>query len=105
MNILLNAGQAIRERGIVTVSTSLDGEHVVVAIGDDGVRIPEELLPKIFDPFFTTKPVGTGTGLGLAISYGLIKKHHGTIDVTSTPGEGTLFLIRLPLRQPGSNKA
>jgi signal transduction histidine kinase len=49
--------------------------------------------------------VGTGTGLGLAISYGLIKKHHGTIDVTSTPGEGTLFLIRLPLRQPGSNKA
>lgn len=105
MNILLNAGQAIRERGIVTVSTSLDGEHVVVAIGDDGVGIPEELLPKIFDPFFTTKPVGTGTGLGLAISYGLIKKHHGTIDVTSTPGEGTLFLIRLPLRQPGSNKA
>jgi two-component system NtrC family sensor kinase len=104
MNILLNAGQAIRERGIVTVSTSLDGEHVVVAIGDDGVGIPEELLPKIFDPFFTTKPVGTGTGLGLAISYGLIKKHHGTIDVTSTPGEGTLFLIRLPLRQPGSNK-
>ena len=104
MNILLNAGQAIRERGIVTVSTSLDGDHVVVAIGDDGVGIPEELLPKIFDPFFTTKPVGTGTGLGLAISYGLIKKHHGTIDVTSTPGEGTLFLIRLPLRQPGSNK-
>ena len=105
MNILLNAGQAIRERGIVTVSTSLDGDHVVVAIGVDGVSIPEELLPKIFDPFFTTKPVGTGTGLGLAISYGLIKKHHGTIDVTSTPGEGTLFLIRLPLRQPGSNKA
>jgi len=83
MNILLNAGQAIKERGIVTVSTSLDGDHVVVAIGDDGIGIPDDLLPKIFDPFFTTKPVGTGTGLGLAISYGLIKKHHGSIDVTT----------------------
>ncbi|MEZ5456750.1 MAG: ATP-binding protein [Lysobacteraceae bacterium] len=102
MNILLNAGQAIKERGIVTVSTSLDGDHVVVAIGDDGIGIPDDLLPKIFDPFFTTKPVGTGTGLGLAISYGLIKKHHGSIDVTSTPGEGTLFLIRLPITQPGA---
>lgn len=102
MNILLNAGQAIKERGIVTVSTSLDGDHVVVAIGDDGIGIPDDLLPKIFDPFFTTKPVGTGTGLGLAISYGLIKKHHGSIDVTSTPGEGTLFLIRLPISQPGA---
>lgn len=102
MNIHLNAGQAIKERGIVTVSTSLDGDHVVVAIGDDGIGIPDDLLPKIFDPFFTTKPVGTGTGLGLAISYGLIKKHHGSIDVTSTPGEGTLFLIRLPITQPGA---
>lgn len=100
MNILLNAGQAIAERGIVTVSTSVDGDSVVVAIGDDGIGIPEDVLPRIFDPFFTTKPVGTGTGLGLAISYGLIKKHHGTIDVTSTPGEGTLFLIRLPITQP-----
>jgi two-component system NtrC family sensor kinase len=100
MNILLNAGQAIAERGIVTVSTSVDGDHLVIAIGDDGVGIPEDVLPRIFDPFFTTKPVGTGTGLGLAISYGLIKKHHGSIDVTSTPGEGTLFLIRLPITQP-----
>jgi two-component system, NtrC family, sensor kinase len=100
MNILLNAGQAIAERGIVTVSTSVDGDHVVVAIGDDGAGIPEDVLPRIFDPFFTTKPVGTGTGLGLAISYGLVKKHHGNIDVTSTPGEGTLFLIRLPITQP-----
>lgn len=100
MNILLNAGQAIQERGIVTVSTSVDGDHVVIAIGDDGAGIPEDVLPRIFDPFFTTKPVGTGTGLGLAISYGLVKKHHGTIDVTSTAGEGTLFLIRLPIKQP-----
>ena len=102
MNVLLNAGQAIAERGIVTVSTSVDGDHIVVAIGDDGAGIPEDVLPRIFDPFFTTKPVGTGTGLGLAISYGLVKKHHGNIDVTSTPGEGTLFLIRLPIKQPES---
>jgi len=99
MNILLNAGQAIAERGIVTVSTSLDGDHVVIAFGDDGEGIPDDVLPRIFDPFFTTKSVGAGTGLGLAISYGLIKKHHGSIDVTSTPGEGTLFLIRLPITQ------
>jgi two-component system NtrC family sensor kinase len=105
MNILLNAGQAIAERGIVTVSTSLDGDHVVIAIGDDGAGIPEDVLPRIFDPFFTTKPVGTGTGLGLAISYGLVKKHHGSIDVTSTPGEGTLFLIRLPITQPKGEAA
>ncbi len=100
LNILMNAGQAITERGIVTVSTGQTGNKVWIAIGDDGEGIPAEVLPRIFDPFFTTKPVGSGTGLGLAISYGIIVKHHGTIEITSVPGEGTLMRIELPVEQP-----
>jgi two-component system, NtrC family, sensor kinase len=100
LNILMNAGQAIAERGIITVSTGQSGDKVWIAIGDDGEGIPADVLPRIFDPFFTTKPVGSGTGLGLAISYGIITKHHGTIDITSVPGEGTLMRIELPIEQP-----
>ena len=100
MNVLMNAGQAIKEHGVITVSTGHDGDSVWIAIGDDGEGIPEDVLPRIFDPFFTTKPVGTGTGLGLAISYGIIAKHHGKIDITSVPQQGTLLRIELPVRQP-----
>ena len=100
LNILMNAGQAIADRGIVTVSTGVSGDKVWIAIGDDGEGIPADVLPKIFDPFFTTKPVGSGTGLGLAISYGIVTKHHGTIEITSDPGEGTLMRIELPIKQP-----
>ncbi|HJU40184.1 MAG TPA: ATP-binding protein [Tahibacter sp.] len=100
MNILMNAAQAIGEQGIITISTGTDGSHVWVAIGDDGEGIPEANLSRIFDPFFTTKPVGKGTGLGLAISYGIVTKHNGRIDVTSTPGQGSMFRIVLPVKQP-----
>ncbi len=100
LNILMNAGQAIADRGIITVSTGVSGDKVWIAIGDDGEGIPAEVLPRIFDPFFTTKPVGSGTGLGLAISYGIVTKHHGTIEITSDPGEGTLMRIELPIEQP-----
>lgn len=100
LNILMNAGQAITERGIITVTTGQAGDKVWIAIGDDGAGIPADVLPRIFDPFFTTKPVGSGTGLGLAISYGIVTKHHGTIEITSVPGEGTLMRIELPIEQP-----
>jgi len=100
MNVLMNAGQAIRDQGIITVTTSVAGERVRVDIGDDGEGIPPDVLPRVFDPFFTTKPVGSGTGLGLAISYGIVSKHHGTIEVSSTPGQGTLLRIELPIAQP-----
>jgi len=99
LNMLVNAGQAIAERGVISVATALEGDEVVITIGDDGVGIPAEVLPMIFDPFFTTKPVGTGTGLGLSISYGIINKHHGRIEVSSTVGQGTQFRIHLPVRQ------
>jgi signal transduction histidine kinase len=100
LNVLMNAGQAIADRGIITVSTGQTGDKVWIAIGDDGEGIPADVLPRIFDPFFTTKPVGSGTGLGLAISYGIVTKHHGNIEITSVPGEGTLMRIELPIEQP-----
>ena len=100
LNILMNAGQAIKAQGMITVSTGCVEDRVWIAIGDDGDGIPPDVLPRIFDPFFTTKPVGTGTGLGLAISYGIVTKHHGTIEVTSVPEQGTLMRIELPIEQP-----
>ncbi len=73
---------------------------VVCKIGDTGRGIEPEHLDKIFDPFFTTKEVGQGTGLGLSISYSIIEKHGGHIDVESTPGQGTTFILTLPVSQP-----
>ena len=100
MNILMNAGQAIRERGVITVSTGRSADKIWISISDDGEGIPADVLPRIFDPFFTTKPVGSGTGLGLSISYGIVLKHGGTIEAVSVPGEGTSMRIELPIEQP-----
>ncbi|WP_313172293.1 ATP-binding protein [Stenotrophomonas sp.] len=100
MNLLLNAGHAIAERGNIVVSTGVSGDEVWVEFKDNGAGISPELRQRIFDPFFTTKPVGSGTGLGLSISYGIINKHHGRIDLDSTVGEGSCFRIVLPIRQP-----
>ena len=100
LNILVNAGHAIEQRGQITITTRAEGEHVFVEISDTGKGIAQEHLARVFEPFFTTKPIGKGTGLGLSISYGIIQKHNGTIDVRSEVGVGTTFLIKLPLRQP-----
>ncbi len=100
MNMLLNAGHAIAERGHIVVSTGVDGDEVWIEFQDNGSGISPELRQRIFDPFFTTKPVGSGTGLGLSISYGIVNKHHGRIDLDSTVGEGSRFRIVLPIRQP-----
>jgi len=75
-------------------------DRAMIRILDNGLGIPEAVQRRLFDPFFTTKPVGKGTGLGLSISYQIVvDKHHGTLDCISTPGEGTEFVISLPLRQ------
>lgn len=98
VNILINAGQSIKEKGKITIKTYAEGERVFVEISDTGAGIPEENLNKIFDPFFTTKEPGKGTGLGLSIVYGIIKKHNGDIRVKSRMGEGTTFIIELPVK-------
>jgi signal transduction histidine kinase len=100
MNLLMNALQALPERGTIAVRSGAAGEEAWIEVSDTGVGIAPENLSKIFDPFFTTKPVGEGTGLGLSLAYGVIEKHHGRIEVSSEVGKGTTFRIVLPLRQP-----
>lgn len=97
LNLLINAAQAIEDRGIITVKTKTDGERVWITIQDNGSGIDEMHLTKIFDPFFTTKDVGKGTGLGLHIVHSVIENHKGAIRVESTLGEGTSFHIELPI--------
>ncbi len=112
INLLINAADAMNERGQVTIATrvvgdTLDGltrgypqmikKFVEIEFTDTGPGIPEEYLGRVFEPFFTTKPVGKGTGLGLAVSYGIIKKHGGNIFVRSEPGKGASFFVRLPV--------
>ncbi|AOJ77198.1 histidine kinase [Burkholderia ubonensis] len=99
MNLLVNAAQAIPGRGVITIRTTSDGDHVTIAISDTGKGMPPDVMRRIFDPFFTTKPVGQGTGLGLSVSHGIVERHRGTIDVTSVPGQGTTFCVRLPIRR------
>ncbi|MBD2577479.1 ATP-binding protein [Oscillatoria sp. FACHB-1406] len=90
----------------ITICTSVvDSEWIKIAIADNGLGIPEQFQNQIFNPFFTTKPVGKGTGLGLSISYQIItEKHRGKLECFSTPKVGTVFVIRLPIRQPDRAK-
>ena len=99
INLLVNAAQAIPEgkQGHITVRQSLVGDFVVTEVADDGVGIPQDQLQRIFDPFFTTKPVGVGTGLGLSICQGLVMGFGGTLTVSSEPGRGTTFTVKLPV--------
>ena len=97
MNLLVNAAQAIKERGEIRIKTRADNGYVEIKISDTGSGIPQEHLSKIFNPFFTTKEVGKGTGLGLNVAYNIIKKHHGMIDVESTVGAGTTFTVKIPV--------
>ncbi|NOX33691.1 MAG: response regulator [Deltaproteobacteria bacterium] len=96
MNILVNAAQAIEEKGEIKIQTRKEGKDVKIFISDTGCGIKKENLSKIFDPFFTTKEIGKGTGLGMNIAYNIIKDHKGKIDVKSVPGKGTTFEITLP---------
>ncbi len=97
MNLLINASHAVSEGDEIRIRTQYKDGQIYITIQDTGTGISPENLNKIFDPFFTTKPVGKGTGLGLYISYGIIEKHKGTLSVESTPGEGTIFTIKLPV--------
>lgn len=101
LNLVLNAAEACQPKGGGTIRIATrrtgDGKSVELAVEDDGEGIAPENLSKIFDPFFTTKPEGKGVGLGLAVLYGIVQAHDGEIDVKSRPGQGTTFLVTLPL--------
>ncbi|HET8760384.1 MAG TPA: ATP-binding protein, partial [Nitrospiria bacterium] len=99
MNLLVNAAQAIPERGEIWVKTWADTDTVYVDVRDTGAGIPTEHLSKIFDPFFTTKPVGQGTGLGLSIVYGIVERHGGAVRVESRVGDGTTFHLSFPIER------
>jgi signal transduction histidine kinase len=96
-NLIDNAVSAMGESGVLTVRTGMDRDQVFVEFGDTGPGVPPEIRDRIFEPFFTTKPVGEGTGLGLDISWRIVvKKHHGDLSLTSSPGD-TRFRVLLPL--------
>jgi signal transduction histidine kinase len=106
LNLVVNATHAIGDvikqkpgtKGMITVRTQRDGDHVTIRLSDTGSGIPESVRPHIFEPFFTTKEVGKGTGQGLSIIYGsIVKKHNGTVNFETKVGEGTSFTIRLPI--------
>lgn len=104
MNLLVNASQAIKERGKIRIETRQAGDIVEVRISDDGGGIPPDHLEKIFDPGFTTKGVGVGTGLGLSICFKIAQDHGGSIEVESVAGEGSTFTLKLPVTRDGSEK-
>jgi two-component system NtrC family sensor kinase len=98
-NLINNAIDAMNhDGGTLTISSQQRENYLVFTVSDTGEGIPEANLDRIFDPFFTTKPVGKGTGLGLSICYGIIEKMGGKLEVESTLGKGTTFLISLPLQ-------
>jgi signal transduction histidine kinase len=96
LNIILNALQAIENQGSVSIETAVEGSQIVARIADTGVGIDPDVMDQIWNPFFTTKVVGKGQGLGLAVTYDIIKKHRGEIDVHSSVGNGTEFILRFP---------
>jgi len=102
LNLFTNAAQAIEGNGRIYVHTLVEDGGVCVRILDTGCGMSEDVRSRIFEPFFTTKPVGKGTGLGLSIVFRIIEEHGGRIDVRSTPGKGSEFVIHLPLRQKRS---
>ncbi|HLF92939.1 MAG TPA: PAS domain S-box protein [Planctomycetota bacterium] len=105
INLLVNAAQAIAGKGKVHLTTGVEGGEAVIRVRDTGCGIAPENLRRIFEPFYTTKTVGSGTGLGLHVAYKIVTAHGGKIDVTSKPGEGTEFAVRLPLSGPKEGRA
>ncbi len=101
MNLLMNAVQAMKDGGMLTVRTRYAGSTVTLEIADTGPGILPHHLDRIWDPFFTTKPIGQGTGLGLSITRQSVDRYGGTIRVESRPGEGARFIIELPVRTTG----
>ena len=109
LNLITNAFYTVKEKKTMTaataqpyeptvwVSTKKSGNNILISVKDNGNGIPQKVLDKIFQPFFTTKPTGQGTGLGLSLSYDIVKAHGGEIKVETKEGEGSEFIIQLPI--------
>jgi CheY-like chemotaxis protein len=111
-NLCTNARDAMPQGGTISITSDTEtldahareahpwldvGEYFRITVRDTGVGMTDETLRRIFEPFYTTKPLGTGTGLGMAMVYGLMKSHHGMVDVSSTPGAGTSVSLHFPI--------
>jgi signal transduction histidine kinase len=100
LNMIQNASQAIKkEHGKVNISSAFIDDEIVIKITDNGCGMNETQQERIFDPFYTTQDVGSGTGLGLSVSMDIIRSHDGRIEVESQPGQGSTFIIYLPVRE------
>ncbi|HRA72724.1 MAG TPA: HAMP domain-containing sensor histidine kinase, partial [Flavobacterium sp.] len=106
LNLITNAFYVVDEKKkqigedyepTVTVSTKKVVGEVTISVKDNGNGIPQKVLDKIFQPFFTTKPTGQGTGLGLSLSYDIVKVHGGELKVETKEGDGSEFIIHLPI--------
>ncbi len=99
LNLLINANEAMDSGGTITIRAENSSKKgfINILVEDTGCGIPKENLDKIFEPFFTTKDDGKGVGLGLSVAYAIIMRHGGSIDVQSTEGKGTRFIISLPI--------
>lgn len=97
LTVIMNALDAMEDRGRLTLSATVEAGSAVVRISDTGNGIPEKFRNNVFDPFFTTKMNAGGTGLGLSIAQKIIMNHGGTISVTSDEGKGAMFVIAIPM--------
>jgi CheY-like chemotaxis protein len=105
MNLAINARDAMPQGGALSIQTRAQvtdlGRSIALRVHDSGLGIAPDVLPHIFEPFFTTKEAGKGTGLGLATVFGIVQQHHGTIEVSSSLGEGATFDVTLPFSGRG----
>jgi len=97
-NIIKNACEEMKDKGILSIYTTLNNDTIEIKIKDTGRGISRQMQERIFEPFFTTKSMGEGSGLGLAITYEIITRYKGNIYLESKEGEGTTFIIHLPLK-------
>ena len=106
LNLITNAFYAVTEKKkqnlsgyepSIKVSTKRNHGNILICVEDNGNGIPDKVVSKIFQPFFTTKPTGQGTGLGLSLSYDIVKAHGGELNVETKEGEGSTFIIQLPI--------
>jgi two-component system, NtrC family, sensor kinase len=101
LNLFLNARDAMPKGGWLSIGTRIEKGAVIAEVADTGSGIPSEHLSRIYDPFFTTKAIGKGTGLGLSITYGIVREHDGALACESAVGQGTRFVLTLPIAQVG----